>query len=55
MALTGPANVRTLALVEVLMAQAAQKRLFAQYVSRRETLAMALIVMGAGLVVYFHQ
>jgi drug/metabolite transporter (DMT)-like permease len=54
MALTGAANVRTLALVEVLMAQAAQKRLFAENVSRRETLAMALIVVGAGLVVYFH-
>jgi drug/metabolite transporter (DMT)-like permease len=45
-ALTAAANVRTLALVEVLMAQAISRRVFAQAPTRRETLGMGLIVAG---------
>jgi drug/metabolite transporter (DMT)-like permease len=45
-ALTAAANVRTLALVEVLMAQAVSRRVFAQTPSRREIAGMALIVLG---------
>jgi drug/metabolite transporter (DMT)-like permease len=50
-ALTSAANVRTLALVEVLMAQAIQGRVFAQRATRRELLGMALIVVGAGALI----
>lgn len=45
-ALTAAANVRTLALVEVLMAQAVSRRLLAQATSRREYGGMALILLG---------
>ena len=45
-ALTAAANVRTLALVEVLMAQVVSRRVFAQAPSARETLGMGLIVLG---------
>ncbi len=45
-ALTAAANVRTLALVEVLMAQIVSRRVFAQAPSRREMLGMGLIVLG---------
>lgn len=45
-ALTAAANVRTLALVEVLMAQAVSRRLLDQNTSRRELAGMALIVIG---------
>jgi drug/metabolite transporter (DMT)-like permease len=48
-ALTAAANVRTLALVEVLMAQAVSRRLFAQALSPREIAGLALIVAGVGL------
>ena len=48
-ALTTAANVRTLALVEVLMAQAVSHRLFSQATSRREIAGMALIVGGVAL------
>lgn len=48
-ALTAAANVRTLALVEVVMAQAVAHRLMAQAVSGRELAGMALIVAGVGL------
>ncbi|MFN3688287.1 DMT family transporter [Salinarimonas sp.] len=47
-ALTSAANVRTLALVEVVMAQVVSRRLFAQSVSGKEILGMALIVAGVG-------
>ncbi|WP_112662392.1 EamA family transporter [Microvirga flavescens] len=47
--LTTAANVRTLALVEVLMAQAVSHRLLAQGTTRRELLGMGLIVLGVGL------
>jgi drug/metabolite transporter (DMT)-like permease len=48
-ALTSAANVRTLALVEVLFAQAVSQRLFLQAVTRREILGMALIMAGVAL------
>jgi drug/metabolite transporter (DMT)-like permease len=48
-ALTSAANVRTLALVEVLMAQALSRRLTGQRASRREIVGMGLIVVGVGL------
>jgi drug/metabolite transporter (DMT)-like permease len=48
-ALTSAANVRTLALVEVLFAQALSKRLFAQDTSLREKFGMALIVVGVAV------
>ncbi len=48
-ALTTAANVRTLALVEVLMAQAVSHHFMAQRTSRRELAGMALILGGVGL------
>lgn len=48
-ALTNAANVRTLGLVEVLFAQVASKRLFAQDASKREAAGMALIVIGVAM------
>ena len=45
-ALTAAANVRTLALVEVLMAQLVSRRIFGQAPSPRETAGMGLIVIG---------
>jgi drug/metabolite transporter (DMT)-like permease len=47
--LTAAANVRTLALVEVLMAQAVARQLFAQSSSRREIAGLVLVVVGVGL------
>jgi drug/metabolite transporter (DMT)-like permease len=47
-ALTSAANVRTLALVEVILAQVVSRRLFDQAVTRRELAGMALIVAGVG-------
>ncbi|CAM5185828.1 multidrug DMT transporter permease [Bosea thiooxidans] len=47
--LTTAANVRTLALVEVPLAQIASRKLFAEGTSRREILGMAMIVGGVGL------
>lgn len=48
-ALTDAARVRTLALVEVLFAQAASLKLFRERPSGREWLGMALIVAAAGV------
>ena len=48
-ALTTAANVRTLALVEVLMAQAVSHRFLAQATSRRELAGMLLILGGVAL------
>jgi drug/metabolite transporter (DMT)-like permease len=48
-ALTTAANVRTLALVEVLMAQAVSHRLLGQRTTRREIIGMLLILCGVGL------
>jgi drug/metabolite transporter (DMT)-like permease len=47
--LTAAANVRTLALVEVLLAQAVAKRLFGQRAVPRELVGMALVVIGVAL------
>ena len=47
--LTTAANVRTLALVEALMAQAVSQKLFSQATTRREVAGMVLIVSGVAL------
>lgn len=47
--LTAAANVRTLALVEVLLAQAVAKRVFGQRAVPRELVGMALVVVGVAL------
>ncbi len=52
-ALTAAANVRTLALVEVLFAQAVAHFSFKQPVSAREVTGIALIVIGVALLVAF--
>lgn len=51
-ALTSVANVRTLALVEVLFAQAISFFIFKQATTRREVLGMALIVLGVALLIW---
>lgn len=51
-ALTSAANVRTLALVEVVLAQIVSRRLFDQSVSGRELAGMALIVAGVGALLW---
>jgi drug/metabolite transporter (DMT)-like permease len=51
-ALATAASVRTLALVEVLFAQAISRLVFKQPTSRRETLGIVLIVLGCGLLVW---
>jgi drug/metabolite transporter (DMT)-like permease len=51
-ALTAAANVRTLALVEVLMAQAVSHRLLSEGTTRRELVGMALIVAGVALLLW---
>ena len=50
-ALTSAANVRTLALIEVLLAQLVQGRLFAQRGTRQDLIGMMLIVLGAGALI----
>jgi uncharacterized membrane protein len=50
-ALTAAASVRTLALVEVLFAQAVAYYSFKQPVSLRELLGIVLIVIGVALLV----
>ncbi|MFD1880360.1 EamA family transporter [Paracoccus pacificus] len=45
-ALTSAANVRTLALVEVIFAQIVSRRIFRQHIARRELAGMALIIVG---------
>jgi drug/metabolite transporter (DMT)-like permease len=51
-ALTSAANVRTLALVEVFMAQALSRKLFAQETSPQQFAGMALIVAGVAAVMW---
>jgi drug/metabolite transporter (DMT)-like permease len=51
-ALTAAANVRTLALVEVPMAQAVSHRLLAEGTTRRELLGIVLIVAGVALLLW---
>lgn len=48
-ALTSAANVRTLALVEVILAHAVSRRVLGQAASRREIAGMGLIVVGVAL------
>ncbi len=48
--LTAVANVRTLALVEVLMALAMSRRLFSEEVARREWIGIALIASGVAAI-----
>jgi drug/metabolite transporter (DMT)-like permease len=48
-ALTAAVNVRTLALVEVLFAQAVSHHFFRQPAAPRELAGMALVVIGVGL------
>jgi uncharacterized membrane protein len=50
-ALTSVANVRTLALVEVLFAQAISYFVFKQSTTPREAVGMALIVAGVVLLI----
>jgi drug/metabolite transporter (DMT)-like permease len=52
-ALTAAANVRTLALIEVLFAQAVAYHSFKQQASLREIIGIALIVIGVALLVAF--
>jgi drug/metabolite transporter (DMT)-like permease len=47
--LTSAANVRTLALVEVIFAQAVSRLVFRQSLGPRQMLGMAIIVLGVGL------
>lgn len=47
--LTSAANIRTLALVEVIFAQAVSRFVFRQAVSKRQVLGMAVIMLGVGL------
>jgi drug/metabolite transporter (DMT)-like permease len=51
-ALTSVANVRTLALVEVLFAQATSYFIFKHATTRREALGMTLIVFGVALLIW---
>ncbi len=53
-AITSAANVRTLALVEVLFAQGISKFAFKQPTSKREAVGIALVVIGVGLLVWAH-
>jgi drug/metabolite transporter (DMT)-like permease len=48
-ALTSAANVRTLALVEVIFAQIVSRQFFAQTISSRDWIGMGLIVAGVAL------
>lgn len=50
--LTTAANVRTLALVEVIMAQAISRRLFSEAITGREIAGMAMIVAGVALLLW---
>jgi drug/metabolite transporter (DMT)-like permease len=51
-AIATAASVRTLALVEVLFAQAISRFVFKQPVTSRETLGIVLVVLGVGLLVW---
>jgi drug/metabolite transporter (DMT)-like permease len=53
-ALATAASVRTLALVEVLFAQAISRFVFKQATSRREAVGIALIVAGVVLLIWAH-
>lgn len=53
-AIATAASVRTLALVEVLFAQAISRFIFRQPTSAREALGIALVVAGVGLLLWAH-
>lgn len=48
-ALTAAANVRTLALLEVVLAQIVSRRLFSEQISRREIVGVAAVVAGVAV------
>lgn len=52
--LTSAANVRTLALVEVVMAQVVSRKLFKQKTSARELAGMGLVVGGVAVLLLLH-
>ena len=51
-AITSVANVRTLALVEVLFAQAISLFVFGQKTTRRDAIGISLIVIGVLLLIW---
>jgi len=51
-AITTAANVRTLALIEVLFAQGISKFIFKQPTTTREAMGIALVVIGVALLVW---
>jgi len=53
-AIATAASVRTLALVEVLFAQAISRFVFGQPTSRREAVGIVLIVVGVILLIWAH-
>jgi drug/metabolite transporter (DMT)-like permease len=53
-AITSAANVRTLALVEVLFAQGISKFAFKQPTTKREVFGIVLVVLGVALLVWAH-
>jgi drug/metabolite transporter (DMT)-like permease len=53
-AITTAANVRTLALVEVLFAQGVTHFIFKQPTTNRERVGIVLVVIGVGLLVWAH-
>jgi drug/metabolite transporter (DMT)-like permease len=53
-AITTAANVRTLALVEVVFAQGVTRFVFKQPTTRREAFGVALVVIGVALLVWPH-
>jgi drug/metabolite transporter (DMT)-like permease len=53
-AITTAANVRTLALVEVLFAQGVTRFIFKQPTTQRELVGISLVVIGVGLLIWAH-
>ena len=53
-AIASAANVRTLALVEVLFAQGVTRFVFKQPTSSREAAGIVLVVLGVALLVWVH-
>jgi drug/metabolite transporter (DMT)-like permease len=53
-AITSAANVRTLALVEVLFAQGVTRFIFKQPTTKREVVGIVLVVIGVALLVWAH-
>jgi drug/metabolite transporter (DMT)-like permease len=53
--LTTAANVRTLALIEVIMALAVSRYVFYQPVTMRQKIGMAVVVLGVGLLLNAHR